>query len=561
MWCGYKDEINHLIIIWVRVTLLGFCCLTLNFLFSNVLWVIEWELFSQDRVFFRFTLVFDFFSFFFSFVVSLVAITVFFFGQYYIDDDKYQKGFSILLFLFVLSMFFLIFRPNMFSLLLGWDGLGLVSYLLVVYYIRFSRSTAGMITFLVNRVGDVFFLLSISLLTCTLSWDFFSLKEYTVLLSTVIVITFITKRAQVPFSSWLPAAIAAPTPVSSLVHSSTLVTAGIFLLVRFNITVNVSFRWLLSISLITILIAGIIANYEWDIKKLIAYSTLRQLGFIVISLRAQLIFFTFFHLLCHALFKASLFIVSGVMIHNLDSRQDFRNSTSFLQATPILGVRVLVCLLCLCGFPFLSGFFSKDLILDGISNNFLFFFFFMVAVGLTLSYSLRFSYYSIKIVGCVRNKLLIFYDSVFFVAFPVWILIATAILLGVFWVDFISFYLVFFSFFTGVWKVFYLVFFFSIFLSVYILFRFFSSFLFQKKYFFRSIWYLRWLVGFRSSVPFFNWGSFQRKVADQGWFEFRGPQGLSNSLIRVSYLTLRSSNYVFIVFFLPIFSVLLLLCW
>jgi len=297
------------------------------------------------------------------------------------DDDKHQKGFSILLFIFVLSIFFLIFSPNMFSLLLGWDGLGLVSYLLVVYYIRFSSSTAGIITFLVNRVGDVFFLLSISLIASTLSWDFLSLKDYTILLRTMIVITFITKRAQVPFSSWLPAAMAAPTPVSSLVHSSTLVTAGIFLLIRFNITVKFSFRWLLSISLITILMAGLMANYEWDIKKLIAYSTLSQLGFMVISLSGQLVFFTFFHLLCHALFKASLFIVSGVIIHNLDSSQDFRNRTSFLKSAPLLGVSVLVCLLCLCGFPFLSGFFSKDLILDGISNNFFFFFFFLIYVG------------------------------------------------------------------------------------------------------------------------------------------------------------------------------------
>lgn len=243
--------------------------------------------------------------------------------------------------------------------------------------------------------------------------------------------------------------MAAPTPVSSLVHSSTLVTAGIFLLIRFNITVKFSFRWLLSISLITILMAGLMANYEWDIKKLIAYSTLSQLGFMVISLSGQLVFFTFFHLLCHALFKASLFIVSGVIIHNLDSSQDFRNRTSFLKSAPLLGVSVLVCLLCLCGFPFLSGFFSKDLILDGISNNFFFFFLFMLAVGLTLRYSLRFSFYSIKIVGSVRNKILMFYDSIVFVTLPVWLLISAAILLGVFWVDFIRFHLVFFCFFRG----------------------------------------------------------------------------------------------------------------
>jgi NADH-ubiquinone oxidoreductase chain 5 len=289
-----------------------------------------------------------------------------------------------------------------------------------------------MVTFLINRLGDVFFLLSIALLAYTVNWDFFTLKEQRKLLSCIIIVAFITKRAQVPFSSWLPAAMAAPTPVSSLVHSSTLVTAGIFLLIRFNLTLNFSFFWLLRVSLITILMAGLMANLEWDIKKLIAYSTLSQLGFMVISLRVQLTFFTFFHLLCHALFKASLFMVSGVIIHNLDRRQDFRNSTRFLKSTPVLGVRVVVCLLCLCGFPFLSGFFSKDLILDGLSVNLFAFVIFLLAVALTFSYSLRFAQYTIKNVGKVRNRVILFYDSVLYVVFPVWVLTLTAILLGVF---------------------------------------------------------------------------------------------------------------------------------
>jgi NADH-ubiquinone oxidoreductase chain 5 len=131
-----------------------------------------------------------------------VAIVIFFFGQYYMDGDGFQKGFSLLLMLFVVSMFFLIFSPNLIFLLLGWDGLGLVSYLLVVYYIRFSRSVAGMLTFLINRFGDVFFLLSICFMFFLGGWDFCSLGFYgVVLLSFALVVTFITKRAQNPFSS------------------------------------------------------------------------------------------------------------------------------------------------------------------------------------------------------------------------------------------------------------------------------------------------------------------------------------------------------------------------
>jgi NADH-ubiquinone oxidoreductase chain 5 len=169
----------------------------------------------------------------------------------------------------------------------------------------------------------------------------------------------------------------------------------------------------------TMLIAGLIANLEWDMKKLIAYSTLSQLGFIVISLSLHITFFAFFHLLSHALFKASLFIVSGVIIHNLDRSQDFRNSSDFLKATPVLSVRVVVCFLCLCGFPFLRGFFSKDLILDGLYRRILCFSLFMLAVALTVSYSIRFSYYSIKSITSLRNKVLMFYDSVFYITFPI----------------------------------------------------------------------------------------------------------------------------------------------
>lgn len=187
------------------------------------------------------------------------------------DADYKQKGFFVILLRFVLSILLLIFRPNIFALLLGWDGLGITSYLLVVYYIRFSRAVSGMLTFIINRLGDIFFLISICILLYFYRWLFVSLKNYGVVLSLVIFITAITKRAQTPFSSWLPAAIAAPTPVSSLVHSSTLVTAGVFLLLRFNRVVFQIRILVICISIITLIIAGISANLEWDIKKLLLF--------------------------------------------------------------------------------------------------------------------------------------------------------------------------------------------------------------------------------------------------------------------------------------------------
>jgi NADH-ubiquinone oxidoreductase chain 5 len=178
------------------------------------------------------------------------------------DEDKNQLGFRLLLVSFVVSMLFLIFRPNIIILLLGWDGLGLTSFLLVIYYMRFSSSVAGIVTFLTNRLGDVFFLYCIVFMFFLGDWDFYSEKLSFLLLSLFLIGSFITKRAQVPFSSWLPIAIAAPTPVSSLVHSSTLVTAGVFLLIRFNEVIMSSSIFLLILRGLTLIISGIMANFE-----------------------------------------------------------------------------------------------------------------------------------------------------------------------------------------------------------------------------------------------------------------------------------------------------------
>jgi NADH-ubiquinone oxidoreductase chain 5 len=191
----------------------------------------------------------------------------------------------------------------------------------------------------------------------------------------------------------LPAAMSAPTPVSSLVHSSTLVTAGVYLLVRFSSILTNSCVWLFLLGVFTILIAGIIANVDIDLKKVVAFSTLRQLGFIVSSYCCSLIIFCFFHLLTHALFKASLFMCSGVIIHSRDNRQDYRNRYNYSLSSRVLKISILICLLCLCGIPFTSGFFSKDLILDGGTISMFIFFFFFLGVILTFVYSLRFCFF------------------------------------------------------------------------------------------------------------------------------------------------------------------------
>lgn len=205
-----------------------------------------------------------------------------------------------------------------------------------------------------------------------------------------------TKRAQVPFSSWLPAAIAAPTPVSALVHSSTLVTAGVFLLFRFYPFLR-GFdgfnKVLLYFAVLTSLIAGISAMVECDIKKIIALSTLSQLGVMIVALGLGSAFYAYFHLITHALFKALLFICAGVLIHLHSHSQDLRFMGNLVLQCPLISSAIMVSNLALCGGPFLAGFYSKDLILEYFlfsPNRVVIIFLFYFATGLTAAYTIRF---------------------------------------------------------------------------------------------------------------------------------------------------------------------------
>jgi NADH-ubiquinone oxidoreductase chain 5 len=179
------------------------------------------------------------------------------------------------------------------------------------------------------------------------------------------VLACLTRRAQFPFSRWLPAAMAAPTPVSSLVHSSTLVTAGVYLLIRFNkfLTGGIFFL-LMNLSLLTILLSGFGALYENDLKKIIAFSTIGQLSFIIFSIAIGSSYLGFIHLLIHAVFKSLLFLCSGVFIRGYLGVQDIRFIGNLGLRSPLVRSCFLVSLFSLCGVPFYSGFFSKDFIIE-----------------------------------------------------------------------------------------------------------------------------------------------------------------------------------------------------
>ena len=300
---------------------------------------------------------------------------------------------------FVGSMCFLIISPNLVRILLGWDGLGLVSYALVIYYQNEKRANAGMLTALSNRIGDVAILLAISLVWGTGSSNFIFLHGVIgVRIISFVVLAAMTKSAQIPFSAWLPAAMAAPTPVSALVHSSTLVTAGVYLLIRFRPRLGGRGAdvVLLLLASLTIFMAGLGANFETDLKKIIALSTLSQLGVMITVLSIGMADLAFFHLLTHALFKALLFIRAGSIIHSVGDRQDIRSMGRVAKFMPIRVIIINLARLALCGFPFLAGFYSKDLILElafiGFLNE-LCFWLLVISTGLTVCYSFRLVFY------------------------------------------------------------------------------------------------------------------------------------------------------------------------
>nr|UEV86529.1 NADH dehydrogenase subunit 5 [Periplaneta lateralis] len=389
-----------LFIISIILVFMGF-----YFIINDMIYFIEWDIISFNSGSVVMTFLFDWMSLMFMGFVFFISSLVILYSDDYMYGDMNINRFILLVLMFVMSMMFLIISPNMISILLGWDGLGLVSYCLVIYYQNTKSYNAGMITALSNRIGDVCLLMAISWMLNFGSWNYIYYLELLKgdfgmeIISFLVVLAAMTKSAQIPFSSWLPAAMAAPTPVSALVHSSTLVTAGVFLLIRFS---SVFSDWLnifiLLISGLTMFMAGLGANFEYDLKSIIALSTLSQLGLMMSILSMGFSVLAFFHLLTHALFKALLFMCAGMMIHVMKDSQDIRFMGNLSFQMPLTSTCLCISNFALCGMPFLAGFYSSDLILEMVSlsyMNIFGFFLFYFSTGLTVCYSFRLFYYTL----------------------------------------------------------------------------------------------------------------------------------------------------------------------
>nr|YP_010536436.1 NADH dehydrogenase subunit 5 [Chaetocnema confinis]UYC28914.1 NADH dehydrogenase subunit 5 [Chaetocnema confinis] len=530
--------------------------LSLNFLILDKIYFIEFIFLTLNSSEFIYVLLLDWMSLMFMSFVFFISSMVIFYSEGYMIGDMNKNRFILLVVLFVFSMMLMIISPNLISILMGWDGLGLVSYCLVIYYQNVKSFNAGMLTALSNRIGDVALLMGIAWMLNYGSWSFMFylelMKEDFImkLICLLVLIASLTKSAQIPFSSWLPAAMAAPTPVSSLVHSSTLVTAGVYLLIRFNFAFSYELmKVLLFISSATMFMSGLGANFEFDLKKIIALSTLSQLGMMMSILSLGSYKLAFFHLLIHALFKALLFMCAGNIIHSMSNYQDIRFMGSLIYQFPLTSTYFNLCNWSLCGLPFMSGFYSKDLIMElssmGLINSFIYFIFY-ISIGLTVAYSFRLSYYTLS--GDFNfNSLNLLKENSFIMLMGMSGLILFVIFSGSMF-SWLMFYYPFFICLSFIMKLMTL---FLIFIGMFLgysLAQFHISYMLYSNnmycLFISSMWYMPILstVGIMSQP--LKGGKIYYKNFDQGWLEFYGGQKLSLNLNLVFFFQLFSKNHL-----------------
>uniref|UniRef100_A0AAU6PBY2 NADH:ubiquinone reductase (H(+)-translocating) n=1 Tax=Dusuna sp. TaxID=3133678 RepID=A0AAU6PBY2_9HEMI len=358
--------------------------------------LLEWEILKLNSTEMMFIMFMDWMASMFMATVLMISSMILLYSNNYMMNNKMEsKRFIMLINLFILSMMLMIISPNMISIMLGWDGLGLISYCLVIFYTSKKSYNSGMITCLTNRLGDIGLLVSISWMMSYGSWHFMFYKEmYTEMILYLVLISCFTKSAQMPFYSWLPEAMSAPTPISALVHSSTLVTAGVYLSIRFMNSIKM--ETLMMMSILTTMMASICANYEFDLKKIIALSTLSQLGLMMMTNLMGMKEISFMHLLTHAMFKSLLFMSAGIMIFYSSNNQDIRNLSMTHKTLPMTSTCFLISTMALCGIPFLTGFYSKDNIMENTSmnmNNITSYIAMYMSLGLTVSYSLRVTWF------------------------------------------------------------------------------------------------------------------------------------------------------------------------
>nr|YP_010982464.1 NADH dehydrogenase subunit 5 [Phyllorhiza punctata]WOE91023.1 NADH dehydrogenase subunit 5 [Phyllorhiza punctata] len=338
-------------------------------------------------------------------VVNIVSSIVHIYSISYMKEDPHTIRFMGYLSLFTFFMLILISSQNYLQLFIGWEGVGLCSYLLInFWYTRIQANKAAIKAMLVNRLGDAALIAGIILIWINYgSINFLSVFPTNIesgkfVIPLLLLLGAVGKSAQLGLHTWLPDAMEGPTPVSALIHAATMVTAGVYLVIRSSSLFEESYLILILTTIIgslTALFAATIGLAQNDIKKIIAYSTCSQLGFMVLSCGLSYYSLALFHLVNHAFFKAILFLGAGSIIHSLLDEQDTRKMGAAIKTQPLSYLFILIGSLALAGFPFLSGYYSKDLLLELSSQQY----YIIYACWLGLTATLLTAFYSFKLIA------------------------------------------------------------------------------------------------------------------------------------------------------------------
>nr|UZT27156.1 NADH dehydrogenase subunit 5 [Atrina pectinata] len=469
--------------------------------------------------------------------LSIIVACTSTFSLSYMEGDLHEERMTDLVFVFVLSMFTVVCAENLFTMVLGWEGLGVSSYALIIYYQDKSALNAGYLTAMSMRVGDLLFIVLISVV---MGVGDFSLISGLMGMGSILAVCCMTKSATIPFCAWLPAAMSAPTPVSALVHSSTLVTAGVcFLISSYScLEGTIGQSILVFSSLITMVLAGTCALVENDLKKIVALSTMGQVGFMVFCVGVGSPMLAFFHMLVHAFVKAGMFVSVGMLIQVNDGEQDLREFDWAVVSKRPVALGGLMCgSFSLMGVPFLAGFYSKEVIMgffNSCSYGIFYYVFFYWGLILTTSYSFRLifslglknkskSVWIEKVSPNVATYVVMFLFIFFlFSGFPFWVLL----------VEDYSWYGAMLASPGFIFKLMTLAALFGIILSMMEDFRVWGKGIFSKKSwdykkcgFFPTMWYIGWLSGQPWVGIFKTWSDWMGPSVEY-WSDQVGGKGM-----------------------------------
>nr|YP_010944694.1 NADH dehydrogenase subunit 5 [Palisada intermedia]WMC20761.1 NADH dehydrogenase subunit 5 [Palisada intermedia] len=614
-WLGFYGSS---IISCLNLTITFLLAIIINFeiCFNN--YSVFLQLFSwveSSNLLINFNLLFDSLTAIMLVVVSLISLLVHIYSIDYMKSDPHFPRFLSFLSIFTFFMLILVTSGNFLQLFLGWEGVGLASYLLInFWFTRLSANKASLKALIVNRIGDLGVLMSILIILLlfggTLDFSiifnivplfsnyfFFYLNLHSItVIGFFLVIGAVGKSAQLGLHTWLPDAMEGPTPVSALIHAATMVTAGVFLLIRFSPLIEFStntLNFMITVGSITALFAAFTGTFQNDIKKVIAYSTCSQLGYMVFCCGVSCYNISLFHLFNHAFFKALLFLSAGSVIHAINDEQDMRKMGSLISFLPVTYSAVLIGSLALTGFPFLTGFYSKDLILENVNllrnNNLNCYFgtlscyFGTLSACFTSFYSFRLLYLTfINNLNLSRKITHKIKEPSSFILIPLFVLIFASVFLGFLFKEFFvglgtdtwnfslfifpsNLYLIESEFLD--FKLKWLPFFFTVFgflSSTFI--NFFTSKIFINFSFFNNLFFLinkKWFIDFIYNklivYPLLNFGYFiSFKNLDRGFIELIGPVGVSSFMLRLAHIfsfvqTGKLTHYIFFITFFLFF--------